>query len=222
MQTLYTALEGALTLIHPFMPFLSEELWQRLPRRPNDKTPSIVIAAYPQYDETFDDSASEEAYQLLIDCSQGIRSLKSEFSIATDANITIQAFDSGAQKTAQAEVQSIRSLSGKGGASISVLGKDDPVPSGCAVYAVSSAVAVYLEVKGRVDIQAEIKKLQTKVKGASDTVVKQRKVLEAPGFADNVNEAVFELENAKLKNAQAEQSNYEKSLEQFEKMKLDG
>jgi len=43
-DTLYTAIEGALTMIHPFMPFLSEELWQRLPRRPNDSTPSITIA----------------------------------------------------------------------------------------------------------------------------------------------------------------------------------
>jgi valyl-tRNA synthetase len=44
METLYTALEGALRLIHPFMPFLSEELWQRLPKRPGDTTPSITIA----------------------------------------------------------------------------------------------------------------------------------------------------------------------------------
>lgn len=44
METLYTALEGALRMIHPFMPFLSEELWQRLPKRPGDQTPSITIA----------------------------------------------------------------------------------------------------------------------------------------------------------------------------------
>jgi valyl-tRNA synthetase len=43
-NTLYTAIEGALLMIHPFMPFLSEELWQRLPRRPGDKTPSITVA----------------------------------------------------------------------------------------------------------------------------------------------------------------------------------
>jgi valyl-tRNA synthetase len=43
-NTLYTAIESALLMIHPFMPFLSEELWQRLPRRLGDKTPSITIA----------------------------------------------------------------------------------------------------------------------------------------------------------------------------------
>jgi valyl-tRNA synthetase len=43
-QTLYTAIEGGLLMIHPFMPFLSEELWQRLPRRPDDSTKSICVA----------------------------------------------------------------------------------------------------------------------------------------------------------------------------------
>lgn len=81
IDTLYTALEGALTMIHPFMPFLTEELWQRLPRRPEDKTPSIVLAKYPVYDAKMDDPASEEAYELVLSISKGIRSLMSEYSL---------------------------------------------------------------------------------------------------------------------------------------------
>ena len=46
-QTLYTCLDYGLRLLHPFMPFVTEELWQRLPRRPNDSTPSIVVSSYP-------------------------------------------------------------------------------------------------------------------------------------------------------------------------------
>lgn len=46
-QTLYTCLDHGLRLLHPFMPFVTEELWQRLPRRPNDPCPSIMMAAYP-------------------------------------------------------------------------------------------------------------------------------------------------------------------------------
>lgn len=80
-DTLYTALEGALTMIHPYMPFLTEELWQRLPRRPEDKTPSIVLAKYPVYEAELDDPASEEAYELVMAVSKGIRSLMSEYSL---------------------------------------------------------------------------------------------------------------------------------------------
>jgi valyl-tRNA synthetase len=85
LNTLYTALEGGLTLIHPFMPFLTEELWQRLPRRPDDRTPSILLAKYPVYDENMDDPKSEEAYQLVLDISKGIRSLMADYSILKEA-----------------------------------------------------------------------------------------------------------------------------------------
>ena len=46
-QTLYTCLDYGLRLLHPFMPFVTEELWQRLPRLPNDPTPSIMVSSYP-------------------------------------------------------------------------------------------------------------------------------------------------------------------------------
>jgi valyl-tRNA synthetase len=46
-DTLYTCLEAGLKLLHPFMPFVTEELYQRLPRRPGDCIPTIVKAKYP-------------------------------------------------------------------------------------------------------------------------------------------------------------------------------
>ena len=48
-QTLYTCLDYGLRLLHPFMPFVTEELWQRLPRIPNDTTPSIMVSRYPVF-----------------------------------------------------------------------------------------------------------------------------------------------------------------------------
>jgi valyl-tRNA synthetase len=48
-DTLYSCLDSGLRLLHPFMPFITEELWQRLPRRPNDTTPSIMLSPYPEF-----------------------------------------------------------------------------------------------------------------------------------------------------------------------------
>jgi len=48
-QTLYTCLDYGLRLLHPLMPFVTEELWQRLPRIPNDTTPSIMVSRYPVF-----------------------------------------------------------------------------------------------------------------------------------------------------------------------------
>ena len=85
LDTLYTALEGALTMIHPFMPFLSEELWQRLPRRQGDVNPTICKASYPVFDAEMDDPAAEAAYELVLDVSKGVRSLMSEYALKDDA-----------------------------------------------------------------------------------------------------------------------------------------
>jgi valyl-tRNA synthetase len=85
VDTLYTAVDSGLTMMHPFMPFLTEELWQRLPRRPGDATPSIVIASYPTYDPAMDDPEAEAAYELVIACSGGARSLMAQCELKNDA-----------------------------------------------------------------------------------------------------------------------------------------
>lgn len=63
------------------MVIVSEELWQRLPRRAGDKTESIMLAAYPEFNEKFYSPESEAAYELVMACSRGARSLMSEYQI---------------------------------------------------------------------------------------------------------------------------------------------
>jgi valyl-tRNA synthetase len=81
IQTLYTALDAALRMIHPFMPFLSEELWQRLPRRPEEKARSIMVADFPEFQEALNDTTSAAAYERVIGCSGGARSLMAEYGL---------------------------------------------------------------------------------------------------------------------------------------------
>jgi valyl-tRNA synthetase len=52
-------------MMHPFMPFITEELWQRLPR-PATEGPSIMLASYPQYHSTQDYSTAAEQYELVL------------------------------------------------------------------------------------------------------------------------------------------------------------
>ena len=134
-------------MIHPFMPFLTEELWQRLPRRPGDATPSIVKAAYPVYEASLDDAESEAAYELVLGVSRGIRSLMAEYAIKDQGKVFVQAYDDTSLATTRAQIQSIRALTGKGVASIEVLSLQDDKPTGCVVFAVSSSAAVFLHVK---------------------------------------------------------------------------
>jgi valyl-tRNA synthetase len=220
MQTLYTTIEGALLLIHPYMPFLSEELWQRLPRRQGDKTPSITIARFPKFDSKFENQKSADAYELVLSCSKAIRSLIAEYRI-DKAKVYVLATGSTSHSTISAQVQAIRSLSGKGLNDVTILAESDAPPTGCAVYVADTEVAVFLEVKGKIDVQDEIDKAKTKLKKASEGAAKLTKLLGDASFKEKVSSAVFEAEEQKLDGFKAQKENYERSLEQFETLKLE-
>ena len=221
-QTLYTALEGGLTMIHPFMPFISEELWQRLPRRPGDDTPSIVLASYPQYDQALDDPEAEKAYELILAISKAIRSLAAQYAILESAAIYIQPSNRTAATTCESQLASIRSLGGKAmtNGSIKVLAHDDSTPSGCVVQSISASAAVYLLVKGRIDIEAEIEKAKTRLAKASEAVEKQRKIVNGEHFGKRPVE-VQESERQRLVDRRAEIEVLEASVGQFERLKLE-
>lgn len=75
-------------MIHPFTPFVTEELWQRLPRRSGDETRSIMLAKYPVYEAELDDPAAEAAYELVQGASKGVRSLMAEYALKDEAKGT--------------------------------------------------------------------------------------------------------------------------------------
>lgn len=207
------------------MPFLTEELWQRLPRRPNDTCPSIVKAAYPEHRPELDDSAAEEAYELILAVSKSIRSIAAEYAIKENADVHIQLFTDSAHKTCTAQLPSIRSLAGKpmlgSNASVSLLSPTAPKPAGCVAQAVNADAAVYLVVKGRIDIDAEIQKAKTRLDKASEGVSKQRKIIEGLEKAGKMDGEVGEAERRRLEDARKEVEVLEGSMGQFERLKLE-
>lgn len=212
-------------MIHPFMPFLTEELWQRLPRRPDDTCPSIMLAAYPQHNVELDDSASAEAYELILAVSKAIRSLAAEYAIKESANIHIQLFTPQVYSTCEAQLPSIKSLAGKpmlgSGASIRLIGADDAKPTGCVAQAVNADAACYLLVKGRVDIDAEIEKAKSKLAKASEAVDERRKMMERLKKAGKGEGELAEMESRRMEDARREVGVLEGSVLQFERLKLE-
>ena len=223
-QTLYTALEGALTLIHPFMPFLTEELWQRLPRRPNDKCPSIMKAAYPERRTEFDDTVSEEAYELVLALSKAIRSLAASYDIKEHAQIVIKPQSAKVAATCRAQLASVKSLGGKytygPESSVKVLSPEDPNPTGSIPQAVGTEAAVFLHVRDRIDIDKEIEKAKTRRDKANETIQKQKKLMHGDGWS-KMKKSVQETEQRKLEEAESEVTVLQGSIDQFTRLKLE-
>ncbi|KAF2753134.1 valyl-tRNA synthetase [Pseudovirgaria hyperparasitica] len=164
MDTLYTALETGLRLVSPFMPFLTEELWQRLPRRPKDNTSSITIAEYPEYDASIHDPTSESAYELVLGCSKGLRSLLSDYAVREKGVAYISPLNETSRDTIAAQLAAIKSLSGKTSVEISVLNVGASIPAHCAVHPVSADANVFLDVKDHVQNAAsEVKKFKGRI-----------------------------------------------------------
>ncbi|KAI1341522.1 tRNA synthetases class I-domain-containing protein [Xylariaceae sp. FL0016] len=218
METLYTALESALKMNHPFMPFLTEELWQRLPRRPSDETPSIMLAQYPVYEKSLDNPAAEAAYELVMGCSKGIRSLMAEYGVKEGATVFVQAYNDTALKTVTEQMQSIESLCGKGVSSIESVSER---PLGSVSYSVSSSAAVFLKVKGRVDYDNEITKASQKLEKARAAIQKQSKLINGAGYLEKVDAAVQESDKKKLVDLEAGAKDLEGTIKQFEDLKLE-
>lgn len=169
MDTLYTTLETGLRLLAPFMPFLTEELWQRLPRRPGDDTISITIAHYPEYDPSLEDARSETAYELVLGCSKGIRSLMVEYAIKDKGVAYIAPLTLMSHDTITAQISAIESLSGKTPVEITILQVGEGIAANCrcAVFPVSADANVYLVVQDRIhDFGKEAEKYQERLDAA--------------------------------------------------------
>ena len=100
---------------------------------------------------------------------------------------------------------------------------DEPTwtaPTGCAVYTIGSAATAYLDVKGRIEIDKEISKAQDRLSKANDTIARQKKIMD-PEWEEKVSDVVKDQERSKLQDAETEARNWQASIEQFQRLKLE-
>jgi valyl-tRNA synthetase len=87
--------EGALRLLHPVMPFLTEELWQRVAVNSPDRPRSIALARYPQFDATGVDEAAERDMALLQEIVTAARNLRAELKIDPKEQLAATLYSDG-------------------------------------------------------------------------------------------------------------------------------
>ena len=95
-RNLLAVFEAALRLLHPIMPFLTEELWQRLMVNAGDHPISIAIAAYPEYDSHAADLAAERDMQILEDIVVMVRNLRADFALDPKQEFDVVLVSAGA------------------------------------------------------------------------------------------------------------------------------
>src|SRR4029079_9869656 len=86
---LLEVLDTALRLLHPIMPFVTEEIWQRLPEAVGAAAPSIMVARFPSPDPAKSDAVAEEQMQPLMRLVTGVRTIRATYEVAPRKRIDV-------------------------------------------------------------------------------------------------------------------------------------
>jgi valyl-tRNA synthetase len=86
-KTLLEVLDAILRLLHPFMPFITEEIWQQLPTRKGNE--SIMVAEFPKPDQQYDDQSVEDEMAWIIEVVNGLRNIRGEMNLPPSEQISV-------------------------------------------------------------------------------------------------------------------------------------
>ena len=111
-RNMLAALERALRLLHPVMPFITEELWQRLTSNQASRPKSVALAPYPAYRDDLADPEAERQMAVLQEVISAVRKLRVEMSVApkTRLDATLYAHDQDAAAVVTAQAEALRRL----------------------------------------------------------------------------------------------------------------
>ena len=187
-QTLNYVLSGTLKLLHPFMPFITEEIWQALPHVGD----SIMVSDYPQYNECFNFPSDEKYMSGVIDAIKAVRNRRAEMNVppSRKAHIFIKTPDKSAFEGSEIFFEKLASAAG-----VSYLEGDEPEN---AVSIVSGDSVLYLPVSEMVDTEAERARLNKELENAEKMIASANSKLNNAEFVSRAPEKVVNIEKDKL------------------------
>jgi valyl-tRNA synthetase len=203
---LLTILEWSLRLLHPFMPYLTEELWQRLPgdkadllhRAYEGARPTIMLTSYPQFSEKFDqrkiDERAESEMQSVIELVSRVRNIRTELNVkpSEEVRLVIGTSGNGLGEIFSASLPQIKRLTRAGDVSVRESLSDVPRASARAALAGGAEVAVPLE--GLIDFAQERARVTREIEKQRKESEKVEAQLANPQFVERApSEKVEEL-----------------------------
>jgi len=215
-RVLRHVLETALRAFHPMMPFITEEIWQRIPKAA-DAPESLCIAPYPEpeRDGRRDPEADQEMETL-----QGVivaaRTVRAEHDLPRSQRIPLiirpATADAGAALEAQRD-----GLAALCRADVTItepVGQDEPVPPRTAVSVVSAAT-VLVPLEGLVDLDKERARLERELHKVDKDLGGVRKKLDNAGFVERAPAEIVAKERDRLANLEAERAKLAEALRAF-------
>jgi valyl-tRNA synthetase len=208
--TLVMTLETALRLLHPFMPFITEEIWQKLPKEIRGEAESIMTAPFPQPDVKYIDETIEQFMRLPMDAILSIRNIRSEMNIPPRERIRahIRAENESVLQNFEQTAGYVTSLSGLSHIAIAL---DTTKPEGSATGTIRGA-EIYVTAGQIIDKGAERDRLMKEIAKTSKDIELFTKKLSNRSFVEKAPKAVVEKDTARLDELKAMRNKLEQSL----------
>ena len=213
--TLRHVLTDALKLLHPYMPFVTEEIFCTLKEMEgNTAEESIMISAWPEYREEYTFEAEEAAVELIKEAVKGIRNVRSEMNVppSRKAMVFVVSEQEGVRNVFENSKVFFAAL---GGASeVKIQSGKDGIDAD-AVSAVIPNATVYIPFADLVDIEKEIERLKKEKTRLEGELKRVNGMLSNPNFVNKAPEAKLAEERAKLEKYTAMMAQVEERLAHF-------
>ncbi|WP_422447310.1 valine--tRNA ligase [Thermoanaerobacterium sp. DL9XJH110] len=188
---LWTTLERALKLLHPFMPFITEEIWQNIPHLGK----SIMVSDWPKFNPDWDFEDAKDM-EIIMDAVRGIRNIRAEMNVppAKKARVFARVGDPGVLNILKENVNVIYSLAKV--ENMEFLPQDAPAPHK-AVTCVIKGAEIFVPMEGLVDIETEIARLKKEQDNLKKEIERVEKKLGNQGFLAKAPADVVDKERQK-------------------------
>ena len=184
-NVLVRILDSSLRMLHPFMPYITEELWQRLP----DSKGLLIASEWPEFDESDFDVSSENEFSKIMEMVRGIRNVKAEMNIPPSSRTDVYYLG---ERIDTEILKLVSNLSNSG----ELIARSEKASGSVSAWG-DSGNTLYV-VLGEIDTIAEIERLKGKLEKERSDLARTKSKLENKSFVDNAPEEVVNENKERL------------------------
>jgi valyl-tRNA synthetase len=215
LPVLLFVMDGMLKLLHPFMPFITEEIWQTMPKMPNNNdSASIMISRWCEYDGALDFAKDESDFEKIIELIGAIRARRSEMNVPPSKRVSlaVETADVDLFKSCAVFFEKLA-----GCVNLAVTSKIEN-SSENDVSVITPSARAFLPLGELIDKEKETQRLEKELDNARNDIEFIEKKLSNEGFVSKAPAAQVENERAKLAKAKEKLTGIEKSLSSMKKL----
>ncbi|MCH5182540.1 MAG: valine--tRNA ligase [Oscillospiraceae bacterium] len=208
-KVLIYVLSGTMALLHPFMPFITEEIWRTLPHAGD----SVMVSDYPAFHTELDFPQEEEAMRKVIDAIRAVRNLRSEMGVANSrrAHLRIVTADPTAFGGKERFFEKLAYASG---VEVSTEAGNE---QGC-VRAITDACEILIPIADMIDREEELARLNKELANAENELSRAQSKLANAEFVAKAPQKLVDGERAKEENAKSKLEKIRAAIANLENM----